>query len=176
MKKESCVFESKNECSQVSGITVQPDPEFYGICTTEGIVKPSRICSEYLKCENSQWRIYSCNINYYYDITTKSCVLRSNAKTYNCDRCQFSKKQFVNAVDTECRKYLVCENGAKKSFSTCGIGFYYDEISEACIQGNGKDSQATNGACFVPSNETPPQSTEPKDPIDEENTKLKDLI
>ncbi|XP_011179456.1 peritrophin-48 [Zeugodacus cucurbitae] len=154
---ESCNYENENTCSQVTDITVQPDPENYGPCTTEGEVKPSRICSDHLKCENSLWKKYSCNTNYYYDITTKSCQPRNTAKTYDCNRCQFSRKQFVNAVDTECRKYIVCNNGAKKSSNSCAIGFYFDEVAEACIKGNGKDSKASNGACFVPSNDTPPQ-------------------
>uniref|UniRef100_A0A034WNJ1 Peritrophin-48 n=1 Tax=Bactrocera dorsalis TaxID=27457 RepID=A0A034WNJ1_BACDO len=149
VKTGSCVLEADYECAQVTGITIQPDVESYGTCTTDGNIKATSICSDYLKCENNVWKSYSCSTNYYYDITTETCVLRSNAKTYDCDRCQFSKSQFVNAVDTTCRKYLVCENGVKKSVNTCADGYYFDETAEACIKGTGTDSAAANNACYV---------------------------
>lgn len=173
MKTGSCVYENQNACSQVSGINILPDPEYFGTCTTEGVVRPSSICSDYLRCENSQWRSYSCNTNYYYDNTTESCVVRSNAKTYDCDRCQFSNNQFVNAVDTECRKYLVCQNGVRKSINTCGVGYYFDEVVEACIQGNGRNSQVTNSACFVASGTS--DTTSPSTIVDD-TSNISELI
>ncbi|CAD7005116.1 unnamed protein product [Ceratitis capitata] len=143
----SCTYASSSSCSQVSGITVQPDAEVYGSCNNVNTKKPSNICSDYLKCENNLWKRYSCNRGYYFDITTSSCVARISAITTDCDRCLFSTKEFVNAVDEECRKYLVCQNGIKKTFNYCATGYYFDEIAGGCVKSTDTVSKASNGAC-----------------------------
>ncbi|XP_053956319.1 peritrophin-48-like [Anastrepha ludens] len=150
----SCTYETESTCAYVTGTKVLPDVETYGSCTEDGATKSTSTCSDYLRCVNGQWSVYSCAEHYFFDVSKKTCVARKAAITAKCDRCQFSKDQFVNAVDEKCRSYLICANGVKQGSNSCATGYFFEESSQACVKISGNNNAtyiSDNGACNVAS-------------------------
>ncbi|XP_067643603.1 peritrophin-48 [Eurosta solidaginis] len=145
----SCTYKTEKTCDRVTGANIIPDQETFGQCEATTPVMASSECSDYLSCENNLWTLKSCPENFFFDKEKSTCVSRRASVTADCNRCQFSKKTFVNAVDPECRKYLICENGLKRGSSSCKDGYYFDESGQACVKGSASDNYAkTNGACY----------------------------
>ncbi|XP_036326253.1 peritrophin-48-like [Rhagoletis pomonella] len=146
----TCSYKTASTCAHVTGVKVQPDVEVFGSCTENGALKSTGICSDYLKCTNGLWTRQSCTNNFFFDTVKQTCVTRKAAVTTDCDRCQFTKNTFANAVDVECRKYLICSNGVQKSSNSCGSAYYFDESSQACMKISGTvDLAAVSGACYT---------------------------
>ena len=141
-----CNYKSNTDCSRVTNQETPIDNE---PCPEEGATKPSEIkCSEYYSCIDNKWKVQSCK-GLFWDTRSNKCVGRQAATSAkNCDRCEGTSKQFVNAVDPKCLAYTVCANGKKINAGNCDSG-YFDESAQACIETDAVPTAYANlnGAC-----------------------------
>lgn len=153
VQKELCNYEVATDCTRITGEGL-PGPGVVIPCTTAdlGNKKPNpNICSGYLACDGKVWAATSCGTGQYWDEAGEACVSRQKATPIaTCDRCEGSKKAFVNSVDPTCQGYQVCKDGKKSGTGKCASG-YFDEESGACLI-NAKPTQVdeyaeSHGAC-----------------------------
>lgn len=121
-------------------------------------VPHNEICSAYFVCEkligeDYDWQKVNCPNNEYFDTLTGTCMSRQKATpSKGCDRCQYSTTNLVNAVDSNCTKFLICENGVKKIERDCGQFYsHFNEELQYCEldDSNLEDYRLHNGACAI---------------------------
>ncbi|XP_026845375.1 peritrophin-48 [Drosophila persimilis] len=145
-----CVYANDNVCSRVTDTPLGTAPTQ---CDTSGDVKPNdKICGSYYTCKGQTWVSVDCAYGYYYNVGTKSCVLRKTATPVaGCNRCQYATTTWVNAVSsTTCGTYYYCNNG-QASLQTCQDKYYFNENQQGCLSTSDTTSFDTyvknNGAC-----------------------------
>ncbi|KAI8036675.1 hypothetical protein M5D96_010476, partial [Drosophila gunungcola] len=144
-----CGYPSATVCSRVTGIPISDA----GVsCATNGDTKPDvTVCGQYLQCVNKQWTKVACAFGYYWDVESSGCKLREAATPVDtCNRCQFAKQSFVNAVDSDnCRNYLFCPSSGQPTALTCPEEHFFNEDIQGCAPDSGLDTYvATHGACY----------------------------
>lgn len=132
-------------------MTDNPLSEAASSCSTNGELKPdSTVCAQYYVCKNQQWNAMVCATDYYFDATKLVCMPRQTATpATGCNRCQWAKSQFVNAVDnSNCANYYYCNSNGIGSLLQCPSQTYFNEQLQGCT-GDATLSTyaANNGAC-----------------------------
>ncbi|XP_037931839.1 peritrophin-48-like isoform X2 [Teleopsis dalmanni] len=163
VQQQNCNYETGTDCSRVTGESVQPDEELDCLATQNGQKKGSVVkCSTFFICSNKKWVAYECDTNMFYDVNHATCLNRQSATPVStCDRCEGSKKKFVNAVDPDCQKYTICKDSVRTGSGTCDDGYYFSEPSQACLaDSKGLEAYASkNGACAVPAPTSAPTAS-----------------
>ncbi|XP_016991144.2 peritrophin-48 [Drosophila rhopaloa] len=132
----NCGYQTISSCSQVTN-----DPSLTGaavptICSKAGSMIKATACNQYYMCSASgSYQLMTCPSGYYYDTISEACVTRMLARN-DCDRCVGTTASFVNAYSaSNCSDYLYCVNGVQKDVETCPTGYYFNENSGACVNG-----------------------------------------
>lgn len=140
MDLRACVTFSKSRCKANA------------ICTEDERKGNDDVCSKYQECKGGKWHDRECKSQEYFDTIDEICKARQLAKPLKtCDRCQYSTKKWVNAVDETCNSYLICKDGTRTgNAGTCGVNSYFNEDKQACLVGltTFKDYVLQNGACY----------------------------
>ncbi|KAM7356277.1 peritrophin-48-like [Cochliomyia hominivorax] len=153
VKSRMCLDYKVELCTRTVGAVKPSLNKPTGTCINGHHRPDEKICSIYYFCKDSAWEKLECEKNNYFDAKTETCVDRQKATPVNtCDRCQYSAAQWVNAVDSNCTKYLTCKDGHKVGDveGSCGDGNYFNEKSQICLIGNANLPSYRNesGACF----------------------------
>lgn len=140
MELRACLPADKNRCTRT-------------ITCTDGERKGDQdICSKYLECKDGKWKKLECKSQEYFDTLDEVCKERQLAKPHRtCDRCQYTTKKWVNAVDEKCTNYLVCKEGTRVGdLGQCGENGYFNEEMQVCYVGSTtvNDYVRLNGACL----------------------------
>ncbi|XP_016955203.1 peritrophin-48 [Drosophila biarmipes] len=158
---QQCTYNTTSVCTRVTGV---PLSSASTSCSTDGEKQASAtVCGTYSVCTKGKWVQQSCSTGYYYDVLQKICVTRQLATPEpGCNRCQYSDKQFVNAVNSEnCSSYYYCNSNRDATLLSCPESYFFNEAVGACKSDDEMEAYVkNNGACYGSSLTTTSDTTD----------------
>lgn len=172
-QQQMCLKNDGTMCDRTNGAAPSPPQIPCNPSNIDQLQGDENVCSVYYKCTGLKWQQLQCLVGQYFDVPSTQCTSRQLATPEaDCNRCQYTNYNFVNAVDPNCQEFLMCTKGVQTGKGTCADDQFFNEERQGCIVGtNGLQTYAgNNGACaaVVPA---PPEVTTEEVTTEEATTK-----